>query len=200
MAGKRFGRLVGARISAIDSRKQARWIFRCDCGNELEALGTSVRKGVTRSCGCLRGECNRNRLQTHGMRDSDEYAAWCGMKARCYNKKNPRFEHYGARGITVCDEWRDSFDAFYRDMGLRPSPELSIERKNNDLGYSKGNCIWGTDTEQGRNTRRVVMSIELAREARAVRAAGGNITAWARVRGVSQSAAQCAATERTWRE
>jgi len=199
MEGKRFGRLIGVRISGIDSRKQARWIFGCDCGNKLEALGSSVRRGVTRSCGCLRVESNLTRLQTHGMRDSDEYAVWCGMKARCYNKNNPRFKHYGGRGITVCDEWRDSFQAFYRDMGSCP-PGLTIERKNNDLGYSKGNCIWGTDTEQGRNTRRVVMSIELAREARAVRALGGNITAWARMRGVSQSAAQCAATERTWRE
>ena len=90
------------------------------------------------------------------------------MKDRCYNKRRDSFKYYGGRGITVCAEWRNSFEAFYRDMGPRPAPHRTIERKNNDLGYFKGNCIWATKTDQSRNRRSVVMNPELIIEAKSV--------------------------------
>jgi len=83
---------------------------------------------------------------------SREYVVWQNMKRRCYTPTNPGYEYYGARGITTCIEWRDSFDAFLADMGRCPDG-YSIERKNNDLGYFPGNCVWATKTEQQRNTR-----------------------------------------------
>lgn len=88
---------------------------------------------------------------------SPEYAAWAGIKQRCLNKKNRFYKNYGGRGITVCARWLNSFDNFCADMGPRPSPKHSIERVNNDLGYSPENCKWATKFEQTRNTRRNVI-------------------------------------------
>jgi hypothetical protein len=93
----------------------------------------------------------RSRREMHGMTHTPEYGVWQRLRDRCYNKNNPRYERYGGRGITVCDEWRLSFEAFYMDMGQRPDPSLSIERVNNNLGYFKNNCKWGTDEEQAIN-------------------------------------------------
>jgi hypothetical protein len=81
-----------------------------------------------------------------------EYASWSAMMDRCTNDKNPAYKRYGGRGITVCDRWRTSFENFLRDMGKRPD-RLSLERKNNDLGYSPDNCKWATPADQARNKR-----------------------------------------------
>jgi hypothetical protein len=81
------------------------------------------------------------------------YPIWNGIIARCYNEKSKDYYRYGGRGITMCDEWKDSFLNFYRDMGDRPSNKHSIDRINNKLGYSKDNCRWATYNEQARNRR-----------------------------------------------
>jgi hypothetical protein len=94
-------------------------------------------------------------MKTHGGSSTVEYRTWQSMLNRCYNKNVEHYESYGGRGIAVCDEWRNSFSAFLSDMGIRPSPNHSIERKNNDLGYSPDNCYWATKTEQQRNRRNV---------------------------------------------
>lgn len=91
--------------------------------------------------------------EQHGKRHTPEYNTWCHMKARCHNKSNARYIDYGGRGIEVCPEWRESFIAFYNDIGEKPSPAHSIDRINNDKGYSKDNCKWSTDTEQAQNRR-----------------------------------------------
>ncbi len=97
--------------------------------------------------------------KTHGMaRTSDgkktpEYSAWSAMKQRCYNPKNTNYRTYGGRGITVSQAWRDSFEQFLKDMGPKPGPEYSIERRHNNQGYSKGNCEWATVTTQNLNQR-----------------------------------------------
>lgn len=88
----------------------------------------------------------------HGMSDLTEYQTWKGMKQRCYNPNDPRFERYGDRGITVCDAWKNSFTAFYQDMGPKPSPKHSIDRIDNDGNYEPGNCRWATPSEQMWNT------------------------------------------------
>ena len=91
----------------------------------------------------------------HGLYKTPEYNAWLAMRPRCSNPKHPCFKHYGARGITVCDRW-NSFENFIADMGQRPTDKHELERKDNDAGYSPGNCVWATRPQQMRNTRRTL--------------------------------------------
>lgn len=89
----------------------------------------------------------------HGMHKTPEYQAWINMRSRCHgNYARPQF--YSGRGIEVCDKWRASFDAFYRDMGPRPGPRHSVDRIDNSKGYSPDNCRWADNFTQASNTRR----------------------------------------------
>ena len=90
---------------------------------------------------------------THGLSNTAMYKIWIGIKQRCYNKNSPLYPYYGNRGITVSDEWKDDFETFYLDMGTRPSANHSVDRKDNDKGYSKENCHWASRTEQQNNKR-----------------------------------------------
>jgi hypothetical protein len=150
LTGKKFGRLLGLRrVKNQPGYGQARWLFLCDCGTEKELFGYSVRHGQVQSCGCLRHE-NMSRLK-HGMTGQTEFNSWVSMRQRCNNPDDAAFRHYGGRGIAVCEAW-DEFFAFYADMG--PKPEgASLERRDNDGGYTPGNCYWATRQQQIRNRR-----------------------------------------------
>lgn len=153
--GKRFGRLLA--VTVVGKDKHGRTLVSCEClcGNIVEVCCSPLAAGRTRSCGCLQKEAAVNMgrsSRTHGMSRSPEYEAWKSMLKRCTNLRYVRYPDYGGRGITVCDCWL-KFENFYKDMGPRPSPDHSLERKDNDGGYCKENCIWATRKEQQNNLR-----------------------------------------------
>lgn len=153
----RFGRLVAQRYacSSIKSRVTRHyWICTCDCGEWAVVESTALSTGRTTSCGCRQKEATISRnveMATHGDSGSIEYRTWTRMKARCQNKNYPKFQMYGGRGVTVCDRWSSSFEAFLEDMGRRPANKTSIDRIDGSKGYEPGNCRWADYFEQNNN-------------------------------------------------
>lgn len=160
--GQKFGRLMA--IFPTSERYYGRvvWLTQCDCGEYYLVPTMSFVSGLTKSCGCFHRESSKQRASIrklalkHGYTNTSIYTSWEGMKQRCLNPKNQRYEYYGGRGITICDRWsgKHGFENFLEDMG--PKPEgLSIDRKDNDGNYEPGNCKWSTQKEQVNNSRRV---------------------------------------------
>jgi hypothetical protein len=121
-------------------------LCKCSCGRETVTKKTLVLHGKTRSCGCLKA---RNGVK-HGMRKTPTYAIWQSAKQRSLCPTNKNYDRYGAVGISMCDRWANSFEAFLEDMGPRPDG-MSLDRIDNNKGYELGNCRWATDSEQQRN-------------------------------------------------
>lgn len=148
LEGETFGKLTVIRFHEVDKKSGAKWVCSCSCGTKkVICLGATLRKGLKRSCGCL-----STGKPKHGMSYSREYRTWDSMKRRCHNEQHHAFAEYGGRGISVCLRWRSSFENFYADMGLKPAG-MSLERKNNNRGYSPSNCTWATLKEQQNNKR-----------------------------------------------
>src|ERR1700693_405621 len=159
---QRFGRLLVLERVKVPGANNAMWRCKCDCGNETVAAAANIGR-TTFSCGCWAREsaslmAAKNRQPPkHGLTGTPEYQAWTKMKLRCYDPNNPRYANYGARGIAVCDRWRESFENCFADMGKKPSPKHSIDRINVHGDYVKENCRWATATQQMRNTTRNIM-------------------------------------------
>lgn len=145
---QRFTRLIAIEPTNRRCGSNVIWRCICDCGTECFVNSGSLGKGNTKSCGCLWLE----RITTHGMTITPEYRAWKDMIQRCENPNTRAYKNYGGRGITVSEEFHD-FEVWYEHIGLRPGPEHTLERKDNDGNYESGNCCWATRKEQRANTR-----------------------------------------------
>lgn len=150
--GERIGRLTVIGEGPLDKWKNKQWACLCDCGKEKIIASSSIRSGATKSCGCLNSDSARERATKHGLRLHPLYTTWKGMRQRCNDSRSSSYALYGGRGITVCERWK-SFASFLEDMGEKPSPDHTIERKNNNLGYSKDNCMWAASEIQANNKR-----------------------------------------------
>lgn len=152
--GKRFGRWTVVELVGTCSQGR-RWRCVCDCGNESIVLTKSLCSGWSRSCGCLKADVARITKTVHGLNRHPLAQAWRNMVSRCHKPSDISYSRYGARGISVCDEWRNSIIAFYNwAIGNGWQEGLSIDRIDNDGNYEPSNCRWATYFQQAANTRR----------------------------------------------
>jgi hypothetical protein len=177
LTGRRFGRLLIIERAAdkirSNGRIRARWRCICDCGSEYFTIGESLTGARTASCGCLRRERLGAARRTHGCSKAVEYHSWLGMVARCENPSNRKWPDYGGRGITVCERWRSDFTAFLSDIGMKPTPEHTLDRIDVNGNYEPSNCRWATPLQQSQNRRnnqyttfrgRHMLIVDVARE------------------------------------
>jgi len=152
LIGKKFGSLNVVDFDGLRDFKGDRktaWICRCDCGNIISVLGSSLTTGNTKSCGCKAREATSQRSAKHRLTGTRVYRIWQAMLNRCRNKKTINYYNYGGKGISVCKRW-ESFENFLFDMG-NPLDSQSIDRINNNGNYEPNNCKWSTRSEQCRN-------------------------------------------------
>jgi hypothetical protein len=141
-----------APIDPSKPSKGACWIARCHgCGSVRPYRGVDLRRKRAKSCGCSTKAIISESRRRHGGTGTPEYETWRGMIDRCEKSSHASYSRYGAKGITVCSEWRHDFPAFLRDVGPKPSPEHTLERIQNRRGYEPGNVRWATKKEQARN-------------------------------------------------
>lgn len=149
LTGLVFGSLTALTPTERRDGSSIVWRCRCVCGAIVEMSNNCLQAPYNHSCGCQRGTASVTHGETKRKQWTPEYVVWAGIISRCTNPKSKRFYQYGGRGITVCDRWR-TYDHFRADMGPRPAG-CTIDRKDNDLGYSPDNCRWATQKEQQRN-------------------------------------------------
>ena len=145
LTGLEYGRLSVVEVSHRDERGAVYWLCRCSCGTEKRVRANVLTSGRARSCGCL----HREIVTHHGMTKTRTFKSWESMWQRCGNPKAKSYEHYGGRGIRVCERWQ-SFQSFHEDMGERPEG-MSLDRLNVDGDYEPGNCRWADKYQQQRN-------------------------------------------------
>lgn len=166
LTGQVFGRLTVLAFHSVGKDYATLWLCRCECGNEKIVIGKNLTAGRTRSCGCKQGGRSdavqagfreRGRFgsatRSHGMTATPLYITWTNIKGRCNNPNNSDYRIYGGRGIRVCEEWQNSFEAFYRDMSPTWQQGLTIDRIDSNGNYEPGNCHWVPMSEQWKTRR-----------------------------------------------
>lgn len=156
MAGMRFGRLTVIKYAGVNARKNAIWLCRCDCGVEKTVQGRTLRDGHAVSCGCYA----REKHTTHHGYKERLFGVWRDMRNRCYNPNREQYKYYGAKGVRICDEWRDDYSKF-REWALEngydenaPYSQCTIDRINPFGDYEPSNCRWVDAKTQAQNRRR----------------------------------------------
>lgn len=195
LTGQTLGFLtVIRRLAKQGGQPRRAWLCHCVCGKELVRQTSALLGRPTISCGCMKSfsmsqQAKRPRKKRPNYRNLPEYNIWWNMRRRCLDPKDPRFADYGGRGITICDRW-STIRAFFEDMGPRPSPRHTLDRKDNDGPYSPENCRWATPQEQARNKRN---NHPLTYQGRTQ-----TMTAWAEELGMSVQTLACRLNRQGW--
>lgn len=159
LVGQRFGRLVVTECAGIQRAKNGHTYSQfkcvCDCGNTTIKRGTTLKKGLANSCGCLQREISKNRPTYHGYSKTKLYRVWMAMRSRCDKESDPAYHNYGARGITYDPSWEDykTFHEWAYRTGYVQDSGLTLERIDVNKGYSPDNCCWVDMKRQSNNKR-----------------------------------------------
>lgn len=156
ITGQTFGRLTVIGISHR-SNKKIFWNCKCLCGNKAFVAGNKLKSGWTQSCGCLQKERAGKAAHKHGLRKSRFYGIWKGMLKRCYDPRDTNYHNYGGRGITVCEDWKNSIEFFDNWCNNSEYSEgLTLDRIEVNGNYEPDNCQWATMREQANNKQNTV--------------------------------------------
>lgn len=174
LTGLKFGKLTPIKIDHITASGHTYWLCLCECGGSKVVRASHLKTGNVTSCGCITPH------RTHGETGSRLYIIWNNMKQRCSNPNSFEFHLYGGRGISVCEEWKNSYEAF-RSWAMENgySPKLSIDRIDNNGNYCPENCRWATAVEQANNTRRNRLLT--------YKGETHSVSEWGRILGIKQS-------------
>ena len=185
LTGEIFGRLtcISRVVPAKGRADKLYWLCKCSCGNEVITTTGNLRSGNAKSCSCLQKDIARDLKTTHGKSNTSKnigyaYYVWLGMRNRCNNPNSEDWLYYGGKGIKVCERW-DSYEVFEQDMGVRPTKDHSIDRRDSSLGYNPDNCYWATYKQQADSIKQskrwvsiVVNGVEYRSMSMAIKLAG----------------------------
>lgn len=152
LSGQRFGRWTVVEFAGMDKYSRALWRCVCDCGKMDDVASNNLRRGLSKSCGCYKSDISKQIHTTHGQCNTRLYKIWQGMKRRCYNPHEIRYNRYGGKNVSLCEEWASDFAAF-ADWAMNNgyNDSLSIDRLDPHGNYSPSNCRWVTVIEQANN-------------------------------------------------